>query len=208
MKEAYPVKVAEYAIAKKIASMPGFQWWMPHTIEKKDRLLKILKKRVVKRKNKKFCIKVPKPMDVRRALEMDRETGSNQWAKAMGKEVGTVFPALQVLEDGEEVPVGSQFVDLMMIFDVKMDLTRKARLVAQGDQVETPSNLTHASTVSRDSICIALLLASLNNLTLLAANVTGAYLNAPCKEKIWFEGGTNCGEDKGHVLVVVRALYG
>ena len=102
----------------------------------------------------------------------------------MGKEVGTVFPALQVLEDGKEVPVGSQFVDLMMIFDVKMDLTRKARLVAQGDQVETPSNLTHASTVSRDSICIALLLASLNNLTLLAANVAGAYLNAPCGEKV------------------------
>ena len=103
----------------------------------------------------------------------------------MGKEVGTVFPALQVLEDGEEVPVGSQFVDLMMIFDVKMDLTRKARLVAQGDQVETPSNLTYyASIVSRDSICIALLLASLNNLTLLAANVTGAYLNAPCGEKV------------------------
>jgi hypothetical protein len=38
----------------------------------------------------------------------------------MRKEVGTVFPALRVLEDGkEEVPVRSQFVDLMMIFDVK-----------------------------------------------------------------------------------------
>ena len=36
MKEAYPVKVAKYAIAKKIASMPGFQWWVPHTIRKKD----------------------------------------------------------------------------------------------------------------------------------------------------------------------------
>jgi hypothetical protein len=67
MKEAYRVKVAKYAIAKKIASMPGFQWWVPHTIRKKDCILKMLQKRVVKQKNQKFGIKVPKPMDVRRA---------------------------------------------------------------------------------------------------------------------------------------------
>ncbi len=134
MKEAYPVRVAEYAVAKKIVSMPAFQWWVPHVLKKKERILKMLKKRLVTRKNEKFGIEVPKPMDVRRALEIDRETGTDHWAKAMRKEVGTVFPALRVLEDGEEVPVGSQFVDLMMIFDVKMDLTRKARLVARASR--------------------------------------------------------------------------
>ena len=102
----------------------------------------------------------------------------------MKKEVGTVFPALRVLEDGENIPVGSQFMDLMMIFDVKMDLTQKARLVARGDQVETPSNLTYASIVSRDSIQIALLLSALNGVSLLAADVAGAYLNAPCRERV------------------------
>ena len=29
-----------------------------------------------------------------------------------------------------------------------------------------------------------------------------------CRKNIWFEGGTECGEDKGKVLIVVRALYG
>jgi Reverse transcriptase (RNA-dependent DNA polymerase) len=33
-------------------------------------------------------------------------------------------------------------------------------------------------------------------------------LNAPCGEKIWFEGGIECGGDRGKVLVLVRALYG
>ena len=28
-----------------------------------------------------------------------------------------------------------------------------------------------------------------------------------CHENIWFEGGTECGEDKGKVLIFVRALY-
>jgi hypothetical protein len=35
-----------------------------------------------------------------------------------------------------------------------------------------------------------------------------AYLNAPCMEKIWFEGGLECGSDKGKVCVVVHALHG
>jgi hypothetical protein len=32
--------------------------------------------------------------------------------------------------------------------------------------------------------------------------------NAPCREKIWFEGGVGCGEDYGKVCIVVCSLYG
>jgi Reverse transcriptase (RNA-dependent DNA polymerase) len=49
---------------------------------------------------------------------------------------------------------------------------------------------------------------ALNGVDIMSCDLENAYLNAPCKEKIWFEGGTKCGEDKGRVLVVVRALYG
>ena len=38
--------------------------------------------------------------------------------------------------------------------------------------------------------------------------MTNAYLNAKCREKIWFEGGIETGEDCGKVLIVTRALYG
>ena len=38
--------------------------------------------------------------------------------------------------------------------------------------------------------------------------MTNAYLNASCREKIWFEGGVETGEDQGNVLIVTRALYG
>jgi Reverse transcriptase (RNA-dependent DNA polymerase) len=31
--------------------------------------------------------------------------------------------------------------------------------------------------------------------------------NAPCREKIWFKGGLECGEDRGKVCVIVRSLY-
>jgi hypothetical protein len=52
------------------------------------------------------------------------------------------------------------------------------------------------------------MLAVLNGLDVMACDLENAYLNAPCVEKIWFEGGLECGSDKGKVCVVVRALYG
>ena len=54
----------------------------------------------------------------------------------------------------------------------------------------------------------AFLIAGLNDLELTACDVSNAYLNTPCCEKIWFEGGKNTGEDQGKVLVVDCALYG
>ena len=41
-----------------------------------------------------------------------------------------------------------------------------------------------------------------------AADVGNAYLNAPCREKIWFEAGPEFGEDQGTIMVIKKALYG
>ena len=35
-----------------------------------------------------------------------------------------------------------------------------------------------------------------------------AYLNAPCREKVWFVAGPEFGSRQGSVVTVVRALYG
>jgi hypothetical protein len=34
LKESYPVQVAEYAVANKIAEQPAFAWWVPHVLWK------------------------------------------------------------------------------------------------------------------------------------------------------------------------------
>ena len=62
--------------------------------------------------------------------------------------------------------------------------------------------------VSRDSIIISLLPASLYGVDITAIDMENSYLNAPCAENIWFVGGDKCGRDKGHVLLIVCALYG
>ena len=67
-----------------------------------------------------------------------------------------------------------------MIFDVKMDgsFTRKARLVADGHETKPPTSITYSSVVSRDSVRIALTIASLDSLEISACDIGNAYLNA------------------------------
>jgi Reverse transcriptase (RNA-dependent DNA polymerase). len=110
---------------------------------------------------------------------------------------------------GQAMP-SYQEIGYHWVFDIKMDgdFTRKARLVAGGHTTETPTAMTYSSAVSRDSICIAFLVAALKDLRICAADVGNAYLNAPCKEKIWTVAGIEFVSKVGSVMLIVRALYG
>ena len=96
-----------------------------------------------------------------------------------------VQPAFNFLDEWDCAPNGYQKIKLHMIFDVKMDFTRKACLVAGGHMPDTPASLTYSSVVSRDIVCLGLLLAALNDLDVLSYEIGNAYLNAPCREKVW-----------------------
>jgi len=206
LKESNPVELAEYAVNRKLVSEPAFAWWVPHTLKRRDRIIKANKSRYMK-KSHKFGIELPKT--VKRALEIDGETGTTYWHDAICKQVKAVKPAFRVLELDENIPVGSQQVPYHIIFDVKMDFTRKARLVVGGHVTEPPASITYASVVSRDSVRLAFMLAALNDLDILAADVADAYLNAPCREKVHIICGAEFGPDAvGRPAVVVRAIFG
>ena len=90
-----------------------------------------------------------------------------------------------------------------------MDFTRKAQFVADGSQTTTPSTVCYSSVVSRESVRLAFLVAALHDPDVFACDISNAYLNAPCKEKIWFQAGPECGtENHGKIMKLVRALYG
>jgi hypothetical protein len=48
-----------------------------------------------------------------------------------------------------------------------------------------PSAIMYASAVKRESMRIGLLIAALNDLDVLAADIQNAYLTSPCKKKIY-----------------------
>jgi hypothetical protein len=214
IKDSYPVQVAEYAVTNNIAHEPAFNWWVHDVLRKRNRIISKVKSKYW-RTTHKFGIRVPK--SVEEALQIDEETNTDLWRKALAKEMSKVRVAWKTVDDytpeqvraGKAVTlIGYQEIKCHVIFDVKMDFTRKARFVAGGHMTETPESMTYSSVVSRDSIRIAFLIAGLNDLDVLAGDVTNAYLNAPCREKIWFEGKLETGSDSGKVLVLTRALYG
>lgn len=63
--------------------------------------------------------------------------------------------------------------------------------------------------VSRESIRIAFLIATLNDLQICVADVTNAYINADNREKIWTIAGPEFGvTEQGSVMIIKKALYG
>ena len=61
-----------------------------------------------------------------------------------------------------------------------MNFTRKAMYVPNGSMTDTPVGLCYYSVVYCDSVIIALFVAALNDLDILACDISNAYLNAPC----------------------------
>ncbi len=96
-----------------------------------------------------------------------------------------------------------------MIFDVKIeDFQRKARLVAGGHWTKAPATITYASVVSHETMCLALTIASLNDLEVKEGDVLNAYITTPVKEKVWTILGPEFGHDSGRSAIIVRVLYG
>ena len=62
--------------------------------------------------------------------------------------------------------------------------------------------------MSSDSVRLAFKIAALNGVDVMSCDLENTYLNKMCREKICFKCGNKCVEDKGKLLIVVRALYG
>ena len=102
-------------------------------------------------KTHKSGIYISKSVD--EAYRIDKKIGNDLWNRAISKEMTDVKVEFELLEDGENLPTGYNFVRCHMIFDVKMEeFCRKARLVAGGHMTETPANMTYASAVSCETV--------------------------------------------------------
>jgi hypothetical protein len=170
LKAFNPIELAEYAVANRIAEEPAFKLWVSNTLRKRNCIISKVKKKYWQTMHKFGC---KLPHSVEEALEIDRQTGTDHWQRALNQEIGC-----------------------QIVFDIKMDFTRKARFCAGGHTSDTPVAMTYSSVVSRDSVRIGFMLAALNGLDVMACDLENAYLNAPCVEKIWFKGGLECGSDK------------
>jgi len=206
LKESNPIEVAEYVTAMGLSDEPAFSWWVPYTLKKRDRIIAAVNTRVRKR-NSKYGIQIPATMDEAKIL--DQQNGNTLWQDAIAKEMFQVGVAFKILGDDENLPVGYTQSSGHIVFDVKMDFTRKARWVKDGHRTPDLEDSKYAGVVSRESVRIALTYAALHGIEVLAADIRNAYLQAPTSEKHFIICGEEFGlENKGKRAIIVRALYG
>ena len=123
MKESYPIETAEFAASRGIDDEPAFAWWVPHTFRKRDAIVSALKTRVRQAKHK-YGIEIP--ASVEHAKKLDMKEGNDLWMKALAKEMFNVGVAFEILEQGQKAPHWWHLVTGHLVWDVKMDFTRKA----------------------------------------------------------------------------------
>ena len=207
MKESNPIETAEFACLHRIQHEPVFAWWVPYVMKKKKAIISSLKARKTRKKTHKYGIQIPRT--VKEAYELDRINGNTMWGDAINKEMTNNAVGFTILEDDEPLPVGYTLQTGHMIFDVKMDLTRKARWVLDGHKTDDIEGSTYAGVVSRESVRIALTYAALHDLDVCAADIQNAYLQAPSSQKHYVICGPEFGlENQGERTLIIRALYG
>ncbi len=73
---------------------------------------------------------------------------------------------------------------------------------------KAPATITYASLVSWETLCIALIMAALNDLNVKVGDVLNAYITAPITKNVWTVLGPEFSSDAGKSAIIVCALYG
>jgi hypothetical protein len=183
----------------------------------RSRRNKVLSKGSKKKKKKKsfggikFKYGIEVPRNVSHALQLDRINKNQLWNDAIKKEMDSLI-RMECFEFHKEkfVPIGEyQKTSLTMIFDVKQDLRRKARLVAGGHLVDSRDNNVYSSTVKGISVRMLHVIAHKQNLKLLCGDVGNAYVNAYTNELVYSKCGLEFGPELvGKTVIIKKALYG
>ena len=156
----------------------------------------------------KYGIKIPR--NVKEAYAFDAEAGNTLWADAIKAEVKSLLMmnCFEFLDPGYQPPRDYQSTSLNMIFEVKHDGRRKARLVA-GGHIVALQNLSAWSTVVK-AVRVRLLdiISHRDNLNVLCDDIGNAFVTAPCLEKVCSVAGPEFGQQEGAVVIIRKALYG
>ena len=123
-------------------------------------MIKQMKARLCRKGRMKFGVQIPGTVD--EAIALDTEDGNTLWQDAIKLEIKNSRVAFKLREKGEKAPVGYTQITCHLIFDLKLNMTQKARYVAGGHLTDVPTYMTYSSVVSRDTLRIGLIMTALN----------------------------------------------
>ena len=96
----------------------------------------------IRKTTHKYGIEIP--TSVEHAYELDRINGNNLWKEVLEMEMYSISVAFEILEDGKSSPAEFTKVSGHLIWSVKVDFTRKARWVLDGQKTPDPVGSKYA----------------------------------------------------------------
>ena len=205
-----PVSCAIYARDNNLLDVPGWKQFKPIARNQK-RLTRMLNQARLKsvRRAPKYKYGVQVPRDYKEAQMLDQRNGNNKWKEATDLEIAQLLDYNTFVDIGfKDTPAGYQKIRCHFIYDIKHDGRHKACFVAGGHLTEVPVESVYSGVVSLRSLRLVIFLSELNGLSLYAADIGNAYLEAKTKEKVCFVANEAFGDLNGHTLIIYKALYG
>ena len=149
------------------------------------------------------------PRNVAHALYLDKLNGNNAWQDAMDTEIGQIneYKTFRLPRKGEDLSIYTR-IPYHIVFDVKFDLRKKARLVAGGNHTDPPKEDIYSGVVDLMTVRMGYMIAALNDLQVCAADIGNAFLNGKTREKVYIKAGKEFGQLVGSPLIIDRGLYG
>ena len=124
MKEFNSVELVEFAKSKELQNKTVFAWWVPYALRKRDIIITKLKVRIRKTIHK-FDIEIS--TTVEQAKKLDKINSNTLWQNTITKKIHNLAIVFLILENDEPLLPGWRIVTEHIIYDCKIDFTRKAR---------------------------------------------------------------------------------
>jgi hypothetical protein len=209
MRQQDPITVVEYVYEHNLQDKLGWRWAKKYRRGITKYVNAVLRANALKKKRATYKFGIRVPDNAAHALQLDKENGNTYWRDAINKELAEIdqYDTFHLAPDGD-LPEGYKRIPYMIVFDVKFDLRRKARLVAGGHRTDPPPEDVYSGVVMIDSVRLALFLGVLNNLKTCAADVGCAFLHGRTKEKYCIRAGPEFGDRQGRYLIIYGSLYG
>jgi hypothetical protein len=169
-----PIECARYAVEHDMLDVAGWKKLKP--VARQHRLHMVNKcKLQFTGTTYKFGVQVPS--NLKMAQKLDTINGENKWKDARDKELAQLYE-YEVFKDigkGTCAPDGYKKIRVHCIYDIKHDLRRKARYVADGHLTDPCKDVAYSSVVSLHTMRIALVVSEMNRLVMVG-DIGNTYL--------------------------------
>ena len=138
------------------------------------------------------------------AFALDTKKCNAWWADAISKDLENVKVVFEISPDEKKLSIGHQYVQCNIVFNTKEeDFRWKTQLVAKGNMTKAPANIMNTTVVSRETLKIALIIATLYNCEFKCGDILNTYIQAPVTEKAWTILDPEIGKDTSDCLSII-----